>query len=148
LKLLPLHYYSAVVGHATVDDNCEIDDKVYWKLEIPYAVRKRGYTPDVVVALLREDETLRARCHVFTTLSGLQPFNARLAKVVLTPSIIPQLNEIQFHPRTNPRKEAFTYEITHALRQVDRVIFLDKNRTNCQLENLRLIEIDLPPEEF
>lgn len=128
-----------------------LDESINWRVVPPESV-KRGQTPDVLVALLKEDPFARKKCQVLWTLNlSTGPLAIPLARVVLRPITIPLINEAVTHRLSTPRKERLAYEVNAHLRTIKRVVFLDKDHTNCRRENLREISAalyDEPSEEI
>lgn len=145
---IPLHYYRVQVGDATVDKDIGLVPYWQWRVEIPASIRARRFTADVLVAMLREDASTLQRCHPILTLSGLVPFAVRLSRVILRPTVIPLLNDLAKYPRTNPRKEMLTYEVTKLCRSVHRVINLNGNTIDCRRENLRELSVEFPRDDI
>ncbi len=146
--MLPLSYYNSLIGHAQVDRHIlhELSSKLKWKLELPHVIRKHRLAPHVLVAMLRDDETFLHKCLPYTTLSGFQTFHVKLNRVVLRPEVIPLLNELLESPRTNKRKELVIYEVKNVLIKINRVVHVDRNKTNCSLANLREVQCELPDD--
>ena len=101
-----------------------------WTLEIPRAVRSMTKRPDVLLGLLQEDETLIPRCHPYAWVGR---FPLKLSRAVLRPEICDLLPQITRGELEIPRR------IKELAQEISSVIYVDDNRTNCRIENLRAI---------
>ena len=146
---LPLHYFSVQIGEALLDSDPKLDPFWKWRCEIPHSLRIRRYTNDILVAMLREDEIVRNKCHPILTLTQSSvPITIRLSRVALRmPEMVELLNQICIHRQTNPRKERLIYDLVKIHRSVHRIVFLNNNRTDCRLENLRELSVELPSDD-
>lgn len=143
---LPLTYFNTLVGHALVDKGLDFPP-VQWKLMLPATFRRASdHTPDVILAMLREDESLLHNCHPYITLYGFRQYHARLFRFVLRPQVIPLLKDAM--TKKHQRKEILINEITRTLMTCQRTVHLNQNKTDCRLANLRELSLsqdDMPP---
>lgn len=138
---LPLHYYSFTIGYAQVDSHLlAMLGSRSWNIEIPKTVRAIATRPDLLLGLLEEDPTLLPRCHPF---SWVGRFPLRLSRAVMRPEICELLPQIQ------PGDHVIHHKIRELATSTPTVIYVDGDRTNCRISNLRtLTEVPESTSQF
>lgn len=146
---IPVHYFGQAVTTAVVDGTLvqELDPRWKFRVEVPVTLRRRGYPADVIAAMIHEDESTAKLCHPIITITGVGVVTIRLSRIVLRPAMIEYLNQIIAYPRSNPRKETLIFECMRLCKQINRVVFCNQDRRDCQLANLREITSDLPLDD-
>lgn len=129
---LPLHYFKAHVLDILIDDTFYLPPKLVVRPLFSASLRKRGYTPDVLISLIREDPTLLQAITPVVTLTFKTPRNIRLHHLALHPVLTHLIGVYQLL-----REEAVAHQITHYLSTVGRVIHLNHDNLDCRSENLR-----------
>lgn len=127
---LPLRYCGQKIGSALVDDDQESLSAIpYLSIRLPQSVRKYAHhRPDIIIATLKEDSELRSRITPFLTYAKLQ---IRLSHLVLRM----ELTEIILK---FPKPSHHTIQWIKSLQsEVGRVIYVNNDRTDCRMENLR-----------
>lgn len=145
-RTIPVHYYGQAVTQAVVDDSLvqELDASYRFRVEVPASLRRKGFSADVIAAMIHEDETIAKLCHPVITLTGSSVINIRLSRIVLRSELVAHLNEIVATPRNNPRKERLIFDCLKLTKSVNRVVFVNSDRRDCRIENLREITVDSP----
>lgn len=143
---LPIHYYGQAVTQAVVDDRIlqELDKSYRFRVEVPASLRRKAYSADVIAAMIHEDESIAKLCHPIITLTGNSVVNIRLSRIVLRSELLTNLNELAASPRNDPRKERLIFDCLRLHKSVNRVVFVNDDRRDCRLDNLREITVDSP----
>ena len=146
-NLVPLQYLGCHVGFAKIDAGLNICPTINWRLDLPPSLRRPGvYTPDVLLAMLREDDHVRRKCHPFWMTHTFGSLIVRLNRLVLRPDLIPQFNTLIATPRGSLNKELLHHDLKRELQTVRRVHFHNRDCTDCRRENLT--ELLVQPASF
>lgn len=126
---LALMYSGCKVGSAFVDDDLEPLSTINLSLALPRNLyRVSQNRPDVILALLQEDETLLPRCHPFISYHKTQ---IRLAHIAIKPEIVPLIADALSN-------SAYIRSTINRLRStIARLAYANSDRTDCRRENLR-----------
>ena len=128
---IPIHYISIQVGYAQVDSRIyETVNQIAWTVEIPRGIRSVSKRQDIILGTLLEDPTALPRCHPYTWVGGGR-IPLRLTRVALRPEIC----DLLFH-HADPE---ILQRILRLTSEIDRVVFVSDDRTDCRAENLREI---------
>lgn len=122
---IPLRYSDVVVGLALVDDNREeLRDLGYYSVTLPRHIRKiAGKRADVMLAMLESDPTLLPKCRPFLSVRGTQ---VMLVHLVLRPAMVDFTHSLMSKQGLVQIRDS-----------IGRVVHVDGDHTNCQMENLR-----------
>jgi len=133
-ELIPIKYFQHLIGYATTDQAYAADlRRLRWDIEIPRSIRAMYKTPDVLLAALREDQSVLDRCTPFTQFNGLV---LRLNRLIVRPEVIPFV--LEFVDSSNLEALA---QIRLFTSDIKRVIHLNGRRTDCQRGNLSVITL-------
>lgn len=124
---LPLTFCSTPVGFAQADDDLEpLRDTVTLCCAMPRSIYTTAKgRPDIVLAMLKQDESLLPRVHPFFSLFKTQ---IRLAHVAIRPELVPLI--IEHTTVVLPTINRIRFSIA-------RICYANGNRTDCRRENLR-----------
>lgn len=130
---IPLRYSDQIFAHAFIDDDQEqLLDLGYFSVALPRSLRQlaRG-RPDIILACLREDESVRRNCRPFISIIKTQ---IMLVHMVLRPEIV-RLLQVGFD--VEPR---LRYKIQELRSSIGRVSYVNGDKTDCRVENLRELQ--------
>jgi len=129
---LPITYYGEVIGEAITNEEFKSLAELTWRIEVPRNVRRLGQNrPDVILGLLREEESYRERCRAHTNVT--RGLTVRLSHIVLRPEIL-----IPLQKWNRGEKHAEILEFIRARSMsVKRAVCLNGNRLDCRVSNLR-----------
>lgn len=145
---IPLFFYGANVGIATLDNNIFLPESVVWRPKIPGSIRSRGYTPDVLVAMLREDPIALSKCNpIYTINSYGTTYDLLLSRVGLRPALADLLTDLTNYPSASPRRSSIIIQIVSLAKSVGRVVHVNGNRCDCRSSNLREIVEAMPTDD-
>lgn len=131
---IPLYYAGIPVGQALTDDALDtLSPSLVWRVEVPKTIRRacKGRR-DILTAMLRDDILALQRCHPYLWICSRIPL--RLTRVALRPELLPLINRTA--AGSSPTEDEFR-QINELRRSVKEVVFLNGNRCDCRLENLR-----------
>lgn len=129
---LPITYFGETIGEAIVDDEFAPLAELVWRIEVPRNVRRLGKSrPDVILGLLREEESYRRRCRVHTNV--IRGLTVRLSHVVLRPEIVIPLQQWN----RGEKNDKILEFIRARSMSVKRAVCLNGDRLDCQVSNLR-----------
>lgn len=133
MPTLPLTYCSQPCGFALVDPGLLDLAELPWTLSMPESQRRKFRNrPDVALAALREDPLLMSKCHpILIMRNGKSNTSVRLSHIALRPAMVELLLRHTF------RAEPLLDELAQAHADISRVVFVNRNRCDCRLENLR-----------
>lgn len=128
---VPAYYYSAPAGYCLVDPGLPLPPNIHLLLRPTRSPKLRNLSPDVILALLRQDEVFLSSStprFVFRNTEG-RILEIPLALYVLRPRLQSILSEKE--------KMVTKEEIDEASRPRSRIIHVNGNRVDCRRENLR-----------
>ena len=129
---IPLRYSSVLLGHAQADDDLAPLADLNFSVALPRSLYRISQgQPDVILALLQEDETLLPRCYPFTSYHGTQ---LRLVHLAIRPQLVPLL----FVPSTDDVLST----INRIRSNIARLTFANGDHTDCRRENIRELSGD------
>lgn len=144
MPLIPLFYYGHQVAHAQVSQPLDLlSPKHRFTLIVQRSVLKLNpYRPDVILALLKEDPRILRKSHPLLQVNILCTNllfrkNIRLSHIAFQPELVTHLNNL-----LSGDPFIFTEAVHHINElssSVHRITFVNNNRCDCRLENLRSI---------
>lgn len=140
---IPLYYYSQQVGLARVDPELGgLPTSLRAGVILPdTALKQHRGRPDVLLARLREQDDLLPRCHPFYSIAiGDETLLLRLSRIALRPALVPLLHTLL---DSGNEYQQVLATIRSLASTVSRPVFLDSDRTNLTLANLR----ELSPQD-
>lgn len=140
---LPIIYCNTALGHAKTDDEMEFlqNAGVTLLCRIPNRVRTiADRRPDVIAALLREDLQLRQSLKPFFLIAGKQVYLSHcVVNVRVRRAVKRFLESTDFERQETDLIEDLHTEIRDAVKSVKRVVYLNGDRTDCRVENVRQV---------
>lgn len=130
---IPLQYSDQVFAHALVDDDREyLIDLGYYSVTVPRPIRQLApKRPDIILAYLREDESVRRKCRPFVSVVGTQVL---LVHMVVRPMIARLILEGSL---PTPHSRSKINEIRSG---IGRLTYVNEDCLDCRTENLREVQ--------
>lgn len=132
---LPLRYFNKTFHHCLVDHDREILIGLGpLSVQLPRSVRRiTNNRPDISLALLTDDPSLRRRIYPFWSFAGTQ---VQLAHVVLRPAIV----DVMFDSSPGMDNELARFQLNSIRATIGKVAYDNLDHTDCRLSNLREIK--------
>lgn len=137
IPTLQIHYSGRLVGVAKVDEELTPLVTLPINLDFPKRTRRALTRPDLRLAALQSDDGLLSQCHPFYQLGDRTRLVLRLSHIAVRPEVVPLV--LRFTKAEGQEQEEIKQRILEITYTVDRVVFLNRDRTDCRRINLREI---------
>ena len=135
---IPLRYSDRVFGHALTDDSVEpLSTLGYYSVTLPRVIRHlAGKRPDVILATLKEDPIMRARCTPFVSMFGTQVL---LVHMIVRNSLGQLMVEHHENSDVASLQCSVRADLNEIRSSIGRIVYANGDRTDCRVENIREI---------
>lgn len=146
---IPLVYCEIPFTHALVDDDRELlRDLGPFLVTVPSSLRDLAERrPDIILAVLREDEAFRFKCRPFVIALNTQ---VQLVHMVLRPEIAECVEESRPSREQRDRRDRFVarrspfdlkIRVNTIRSEIGRISYVNGDHRDCRMANLREIRV-------